>query len=394
MPYHLAIDPFITLYDSFANIFSHITLYLSNPKFNDIMIIIGGINMTPYGVDRPLETFGKPFVPDVVPGKKFIKRVEKDLPLDANNLSIALKLYNNLNEVVEYSPEFLAFNQDLSMEFIKRIYDMSINKINLTDNQVTCKNWSFLYAFFLNKHNIPCVVNNSGVHYSIYLKEEGYLFNVDATTVNKDEQDNLKMDDLTRSKLGLRPNGFRALVVDDEIGVKKVNVYDLGLSLDKSTDIDYINFEDRTNNLVRKLKECNSFKIHNLPEVTDNITDIFDIINNLLLQESDLGSVSAISYINSLIKVLFNEEEQMHLAYVQVKEKYKKDNYSYSEVINYNPNEIRKHRHDYPLGMPNLEGYNFIYRDGSIEYLTKRKARHVIENSMEFDMGNSRGDSL
>lgn len=58
--------------------------------------------MTPYGYDKPLEAFGKPFVPDIKSGKKFIKRVEKDLPLDSNNLSIALKLYDNLNEVVEY----------------------------------------------------------------------------------------------------------------------------------------------------------------------------------------------------------------------------------------------------------------------------------------------------
>ena len=44
--------------------------------------------MIPYGYDKPLETFGKPFVTDVKPGKKFIKRVERDLPLDSNNLSM------------------------------------------------------------------------------------------------------------------------------------------------------------------------------------------------------------------------------------------------------------------------------------------------------------------
>ena len=65
--------------------------------------------MTPYGYDKPLEAYGKPFISDVKPGKKFIKRVEKDLPLNSNNLSIALKLYNNLNEVVEFSEKFEAF---------------------------------------------------------------------------------------------------------------------------------------------------------------------------------------------------------------------------------------------------------------------------------------------
>ena len=77
--------------------------------------------MIPYGYDKPLEAFGNPFVTNVKPGKKFIKRVEKDLPLDSNNLSIALKLYNNLNEVVEFSEKFEAFGQDLSLDFLKRM---------------------------------------------------------------------------------------------------------------------------------------------------------------------------------------------------------------------------------------------------------------------------------
>ena len=32
--------------------------------------------MTPYGYDRPLEIFGKPFVSDVKPGKKFIPKFD------------------------------------------------------------------------------------------------------------------------------------------------------------------------------------------------------------------------------------------------------------------------------------------------------------------------------
>ena len=77
--------------------------------------------MIPYGIDKPLEHYGKVFKPDVRPGKKFIKRVEKDLPLESNDISIALKLYNNLNEIVEYNEEVLAFNQDLSIEFLQKV---------------------------------------------------------------------------------------------------------------------------------------------------------------------------------------------------------------------------------------------------------------------------------
>ena len=89
--------------------------------------------MVPYGYDKPLEIFGTTFVSDIKPGKKFIKRVEKDLPLDANDISIALKLYNNLNEVVEYSEEFIAFGQNLSFDFLKRY--LIINK---KDSDIYC----------------------------------------------------------------------------------------------------------------------------------------------------------------------------------------------------------------------------------------------------------------
>ena len=351
--------------------------------------------MTPYGYDKPLESYGKPFISDVKPGKKFIKRVGKDLPLNSNNLSIALKLYNNLNEVVEFSEKFEAFGQDLSLDFLKRIYEKPINSINLTEKEVTCKNWAELYAFFLTKHNIPCVINTSGVHYSVYLKEEGYIFNADATIINKDKNDNYKMNDLTRNKLGLRPSGFNALIIDEEIGVKKVNVFDLGLNIDKSTEIDYVDFDERTNAIIKNLTDCKTFEIRNMKEVRDEITDNFSLINNLLLEE-DLDSVSAISYINTLIKVLFTREQQQHIAYVQVKDKNKSKEEKYTEIINFNPNEERKHRHDYKMGIPNLDGYNFIYRDGSLEYLTKRKARQVIETSMNIDMDilSNKGGSL
>ena len=166
--------------------------------------------------------------------------------------------------------------------------------------------------------------------------------------------------------------------------------------IDISTEIDYVNFEDRTNTIIRNLTNCKTFKIRNIPEITDEVTDNFSLINNLLLEE-DLGGVSAISYINTLIKVLFTKDQQQHLAYIQIKEKGKReDEYKNSEVINYNPNEERIHKHDYTMGIPTLEGYNFIYRDGSLEYLTKRKARKVIEDSMNIDIDvlSNKGGSL
>lgn len=337
--------------------------------------------MIPYGYDIPLERFGKVFKPDVRPGKKFIKRVEKDLPLESNDISIALKLYNNLNEIVEYDEEVLAFNQDFSIDFLKRVYNQTINMINLTDNSVTCKTYAELYSFFLTKHNIPCVISESGVHRSVYFKTEGLLFNADATSLNQDEKDNYTMDDLTRSKLGLRPNGLGAFF-QDENGARKVNVYDLGLNLATSAQIGYVNFEDRTNSIIKNLVNCKNFKIRNIPDIQDRVIDNFSLINNLLLEEN-LGSASAIKYINTLIKVLFTSEEQKHIVYIPIREK-DKTGFNYSEIINFNEEKIREHKHEI-VDTKNIGGYNFKYENGSLEYLTPKKARKTIDASVNID---------
>ena len=340
------------------------------------------MKMIPY--DVPLEKLGRPFETEVKPSKKFIKRVEKDLP-DGNDISISLKLYNNLNEVVEYSDEFNAFGQDLSIEFLQKIYNKPINLINLTDNEVTCNSWAKLYAYFLNKHSIPCVIGGGGNHKSVYFKMDGFIFNADGTSITRDSLDNYSMDDLTRSRLGLRPSGFNALVVTEE-GVMKVNVYDLGIDLSEEVRMDYVNLKDRVHSIIQNLKDCDSFKIRNLPDINDEIIDKFSLINNLI-KGKELNGVSGVSYINTLIKILFSREEQKHMAYVYTKEKVGNE-YKTREVINYGIQ--RKHKHDYTLGIPDLDGYNFAFNGDSLEYLTKRKARHMIEDSHSIDIDSVR----
>ena len=310
--------------------------------------------MIAYGRDRNLEEFGVFFNPTIKPGNKFIKRVEKDLPLNSNNISIALKLYNNLNEIVEYSEEVQAFDQDLSIDFLKRIYDTPINMINFGNNEVTCKNWSELYCYFLMKHNIPCVINGV-VHKKVYFREAGFLFCADGSSKIKDDRDNSSMNDLTRSKLGLRPCGLTALVVDEN-GAKSINVYDLGLPL------------------------ASDFKVQQIPTQDNPILSNFSLINDLLLEEN-LSNVSTIAYTNNLIKILFSKQEQKNISFKYIKEK-SGNKYKHAELINYG-NE-REHKRDYS----NTEGHNFICGglDVGLKEITKRKARKMIEESAQLEL--------
>ena len=254
--------------------------------------------------------------------------------------------------------------------------------INRTNNEITCNSWAKLYSYFLEKHNIPCVINGN-LHKCVYFKESGYLFKADATTTNKNKSDNFYMNDLTRSRLGLRPCGLTAFILDEELGAKEVNIYDLDIHLAPETEIDYVNFEDRVNTILSRIKNNTNFQIKNLPFDTDEILDKFSLINKLIM-EVDMDSIATIEYINNLIKIIFNKEEQKYFAYVYLKEK-QGNRYKYTELINFG--EERNHKHDYNLGSPsNLEGYNFIYRGKGLEYLTPRKARKIISESACHDI--------
>ena len=84
----------------------------------------------PYGYDKPITSFGREFITTANPSKNFIKRVERNLPVNSNDSSIALKLYNNLNSCLVYNEEFVAFNQDISIDFMSKIYNKQLNEFN------------------------------------------------------------------------------------------------------------------------------------------------------------------------------------------------------------------------------------------------------------------------
>lgn len=336
--------------------------------------------LEPY--DKPLENFGYPFRSEVEPSKKFIKIIEKGLPRNGNASSIALKLYNNLNERVVYSEEVLALDQDLDIDFIRKIYDLPISAINLNNREVTCNSWAKLYCFFLQRHNIPCVINNAK-HRSVYLKADGHLFNADATNLSLNPHEKSKMNDLTRSELGLRPCGFKAYVKDEDGFVDFVNIYDLKINLAAEVKRDFVSLPDRTDKIVKELLNCSSFKIRKLPELTDEIIDSFSLINKLVVNEN-ITNTSVVPYVNNLIKILFSPEDQKHLAYIKVRRQ-EKEEYKFYQLINYCP--TRKESRNYGFLLLNsLEGYNFLCKNDGLEYFKENRAKKLIIDSQNLYM--------
>lgn len=327
----------------------------------------------PYGYDKPITSFGREFITTANPSKNFIKRVERNLPVNSNDSSIALKLYNNLNSCLVYNEEFVAFNQDISIDFMSKIYNKQLNEFNMQDNDAICKSWAELFSYFLTRHNIKNVINDMSFHRYVIFKADGYVYKADATEL---KESYTKMDDLTRAKLQLKPEGLTALIQTAN-GVEYVNIYDLGLPLDESVEVTFDNFQNKTNMLINKLKEETNF---GKKYYEDDIEEKFNLINELLQKET-LDSLAGIQYINNLIRMFFSTDELKHFTYNYYKEK-EGNRYGIVEVINYNENAKAK---ETDFDYENFEGINFIYRGKGLEEYSKRKTRKIKEASDKID---------
>lgn len=122
----------------------------------------------------------------------------------------ALQLYNELNKRVKYNPSFFALDQDLTNQFAYDIYYQPFNAVNLQNNSLICKQWSELYAYFLEKNGFEAYVCGSGKHKNVKAYYGTTLIEADATNQTTSPSDPSRLTDLTRSKLGVRPAGFRA----------------------------------------------------------------------------------------------------------------------------------------------------------------------------------------
>lgn len=122
----------------------------------------------------------------------------------------ALQLYNELNKRVKYNPSFFALDQDLTNQFAYDIYYKSIDKTTIEDNSLICKQWAELYAYFLEKSGFEAYVCGKGRHKNVKAYWGTTLIEADATNQTTAIDDPSRLTDLTRSKLGVRPAGFKA----------------------------------------------------------------------------------------------------------------------------------------------------------------------------------------
>ena len=155
----------------------------------------------------------------------FTNAVMSNIPKNIDKISLARAIYIELNKRVKYDEKFSFYDQDLSLDFINKIYNMDINKVGKENNKITCKSWSEIYVDLLKMNDIKAyIVGGNHKYVKFFIK--GEIFTADATeqkirdnimefiNKNKNKNKNEKqeeresMTDLARAKYGIKPEGF------------------------------------------------------------------------------------------------------------------------------------------------------------------------------------------
>ena len=215
----------------------------------------------------------------------------------------AFNLYNELNKLVKYNPEFFARDQKIQYdEFAKAIYSQRIDEVTLQKNGLVCKQWAELYAYFLEKSGIEAYVVGQGLHKSVKAYTGATIIEADATNQTMSVDDPSRLTDLTRCKLGVRPAGFKAHEFDiNEMVGKDLNTitlnYDIGsFSSFKDNELltDIINHIPSNVDLTSTIMGLNDPK-----SIQGSIMKKNAFISGML-KKANLDNMDSIGYLNHL----------------------------------------------------------------------------------------------
>ena len=224
----------------------------------------------------------------------------------------ALQLYNELNKRVKYNPSFFALDQDLTDQFACDIYYQPFGTVNLQNNSLICKQWSELYAYFLEKSGFEAYVCGSGKHKNVKAYYGTTLIEADATNQTTSPSDPSRLTDLTRSKLGVRPAGFNAyeLYRDKEITRNLSTIqldYDISdFSRNQGANeqlLEIMNLIDEDRDLTDVIMGLN-----NPNDIVGTIMKKISFISDML-KGASLDNMDSIGYLNHLFHCTLNPEE-------------------------------------------------------------------------------------
>lgn len=179
-----------------------------------------------------------------------------------SKFSIALQLYTELCRHLIYDATFLAYRQNLNNRSLQNIYQKKIQDINLQQNNVTCNQFSHIYAKLLIKCGFEAKIRGS-IHKYVNFKCDGNIIEADSSKQSMGKE-GFYLSDFTNCKLNLPVTGFTYKNSKRNIENNLNKAYqELGLSTPTFTleriellnkNVENLSFEEQINILDEKSK--------------------------------------------------------------------------------------------------------------------------------------------
>lgn len=209
-----------------------------------------------------------------------------------NKEELAYVIYNAVNQCIVYDSTYFALAKDKKNPNVKKLFDMQIPEITPDNNKVICVLWAQVYSYFLKLYGIDSSIkfnvtkfsktygngerierlNSSHKYVEVYVDDQ--IIEADATNATRSKIDNTSMSDLTRTKIGIVPAGFRSEhfeeiakkhsmeTISDRVDKIKTLIKSNGINNERSDTIE--GFEQKIRIISEQLKQSNLDNMANM----------------------------------------------------------------------------------------------------------------------------------
>ncbi len=218
----------------------------------------------------------------------FKTAVMSNIPNNLSKTQLARAIYIELNKRIQYDEKMMYYDQDLSLDFIKKIYNKNIDEIDEKNNKITCKTWAYLYSTFLHEYGIKSFVSGKK-HKKVCVILENDIIQADATNSSTNG-----MTDISNLKMGLPPQNYLSVTN------KHYNYEDIDKNLGYSYKTSQMT--QSTKNIIDEFNENDIVIDEDI--ILKMFTDLMVSAKKLIDEENNMSAIECHNYYKILLSSL------------------------------------------------------------------------------------------
>ena len=227
---------------------------------------------------------------------------------------MAFDIYTAFNSRVRYDNNVLALGIDMSNQSIVDIYEKRIEEITKENNDVSCKSWAEAYAYLLAQKGFEAYVVGARIHRKVVAFKGTAAIEADGTAFGTKKGDELSLNDIVRSKLGVRPEAFVAYTFDGEShAIDSIDTLKMSYDEERVHDASK-EFEDVKKQIIqlasqegKNLSGCITALENPQSTLHSAIKKILFV--NQMLNEASLDSSGEVAYARYISDSILSDEE-------------------------------------------------------------------------------------